>query len=250
MGSGRGSLTAVPTAESSPATSASGDGGRAFGLGPRRAVRVTGAALILVALAALVGVALSSSHGASATHAQPAGYTARAGTSSSAAVAATHNISSAKYGGLPSWLPQAKTPVNRVVTATAAHPALAIQGDTLAVDLAGGRVLATAVGPQTPEQGRFPVPATSPCTFIVTFAHASGVIPLNARAFTFIDELGHVRHPRVTAIGAGALPRQILPGKPVSLKVYDILPTGDGGLTWAPDGGRPIASWDFDVEID
>jgi hypothetical protein len=204
---------------------ASGDGGRAFGLGPRRAVRVTGAALVLVALAALGGVLLSSSHGA-------------------------HSISSAKYGGLPSWLPQAKTPVNRVLTATAAHPVLAIQGDTVSVDLADGRVLATAVGPETPEQGRFPVPATSPCTFIVTFAQASGVIPLNARAFTFIDELGHVRHPRVTAIDAGALPRRILPGKPVSLKVYDVLPTGDGGLTWAPDGGRPIASWDFDVEID
>jgi hypothetical protein len=140
--------------------------------------------------------------------------------------------------------------VNRVVTATAAHPALAIQGDTVSVDLTGGRVLATAVGPETPEQGRFPVPATSPCTFIVTFAHASGAIPLNARAFTFIDELGHVRHPRVTALGAGALPRQILPGRPVSLTAYGVLPTGNGALTWAPDGGRPIASWDFDVEID
>jgi hypothetical protein len=229
-------------------TATSGDGGRVLGLGPRRAVRVGGAVLTLVALAALVGVLLTHNHSTSAAHAQRAGYTARAGTS--AALAATHSTSSAKYGGLPSWLPKAKTPVNLVVTATAAHPALAIQGDTISVDLARGRVLATAVGPQTPEQGRFPVPASSPCTFIVTFAHASGAIPLNASAFTFVDELGHVRHPRVTAIGGGGLPRQILPGKPVSLKVYDVLPTGDGGLTWAPDGGRPIASWDFDVEID
>jgi hypothetical protein len=106
------------------------------------------------------------------------------------------------------------------------------------------------VGPETPEQGRFPVPATSPCTFIVTFAHASGVIPLSVKAFTFIDELGHVRHPRVTALGGGALPRQVVPGRPVSIKVYDVLPTGDGGLTWTPYGGRPIVSWDFDVEID
>jgi hypothetical protein len=71
-----------------------------------------------------------------------------------------------------------------------------------------------------------------------------------AKAFTFIDERGHVRHPRVTAMGGGAPPRQILPGEPVSLKMYDVLPTGNGGLEWAPDGGRPIASWDFDVEID
>ena len=84
---------------------------------------------------------------------------------------------------------------------SAAHPALAIQGDTVSVDLSGGRVLTTAVGPETPEQGRFPVPASSPCTFIVTFAHASGAIPLNAKAFTFVDELGHIRHPRVTVVG-------------------------------------------------
>jgi hypothetical protein len=158
--------------------------------------------------------------------------------------------SQAKYGGLPSWLPKATVPVGRTVQASAAHPVLAIQGDTVAVELARGRVLATAVGPTVPEDGRFPVPATSPCTFVVTFAAASGVIPLSARAFTFIDEFGHVRHPQVTAMGGGPLPRQVVPGRPLSLKVYDVLPTGDGGLTWAPDGGRPIASWDFDVEID
>jgi hypothetical protein len=158
--------------------------------------------------------------------------------------------SAAKYGGLPSWLPKATVPVNRVVQASAAHPALAIQGDAVAVNLASGRVLATAVGPTVPEDGRFPVPATSPCTFIVTLTGASGPIPVSARAFTFIDELGHVRHPRVTTMGGGAPPREVLPGRTVSLKVYDVLPTGDGGLSWTPSGGRPIASWDFDVEID
>jgi hypothetical protein len=29
-----------------------------------------------------------------------------------------------------------------------------------------------------------------------------------------------------------------------------VLPTGDGGLEWAPEGARPIVAWDFDVEID
>jgi len=250
----------MPAAGSSPAAGpASGDdrGSRAFGLGSHRRVV---AATTVGAVALLPAVLLAGpreSHSAPTAHAQRAGHTIRADTSSSSAPAgthdqpaATHGISSAKYGGLPSWLPKAKTPVNRVVTASAAHPALAIQGDTVSVDLAGGRVLATAVGPETPEQGRFPVPASSPCTFIVTFAHASGAIPLSAKAFAFIDEHGHMRHPRVTAMGGGAPPRQILPGKPLSLKVYDVLPTGDGGLTWAPDGGRPVASWDFDVEID
>ncbi len=262
-GGGQRPWARTPAAGSSPAAGpASGDDrgrSRAFGLGSdRRVVVATTVGAVALLLAVLLAGARES-HSAPPAHAQRAGYTTRAGSTSSSSApagthgkpAATHGISSAKYGGLPNWLPKAKTAVNRVVTATAAHPALAIQGDTVSVDLSGGgRVLTTAVGPETPEQGRFPVPASSPCTFIVTFAHASGAIPLNAKAFTFVDELGHIRHPRVTVVGAGALPRQILPGKPLSLKVYDVLPTGDGGLTWAPDGGRPIASWDFDVEID
>ncbi len=183
-------------------------------------------------LAVLVG-GLASSHGGSAG----------ARRSSPAA-------SAARYGGLPSWLPKATAPVNRIVTASPTHPALAIQGNTVAVNLPHGRVLATAVGPETPEQGHFPVPASSPCTFVVTFAGASGTVPLSGAAFTFVDELGHVRHPQVTAMDGGPPPQQVAPGRTLSLKVYDVLPTGNGGLTWAPDGGRPVVAWDFDVEID
>ncbi len=221
---------ATASKSASVSASASQSGGRAFGLGPR-AVRVAGAVLAAALLVALVGV-LSGHSGSAAPR----------GTSAAR--------SSARYGGLPRWLPKATVPVNRIVQASRAHPALAIQGDTVAVDLAGGRVLATAVGPSVPETGRFPVPPTSPCTFVVTFAHVSGAIPIGAKAFAFIDERGRVRHPRVTAMGGGPPPRQILPGRPVSLTVYDVLPTGDGGLTWSPMGGRPIVAWDFDVEID
>ncbi len=223
----------APTGETPPtATTAPYDGGRARRLGPRRTVRLVGAVLALV-LIAVTGVLLIR-NGASAAKNGPV---VRSG-------------SAAKYGGIPSWLPKAKVPVGRIVKASPAHPALAIQGDTVSVHLAVGRVLATAVGPSVPEEGRFPVPATSPCMFVVTFAAASGVIPLSATAFTFSDGFGHVRHPRVTAMSGGAPPRQVLPGRTVSLRVHDVLPTGNGGLNWAPDGGRPIVSWDFDVEID
>ena len=140
--------------------------------------------------------------------------------------------------------------MGRIVHATAAHPALAIEGDSISVSLARGRVLATAVGPSVPDEGRFPVPATSPCTFVVTFAAASGAVPLSASAFTIVDEFGRVHHPRVTAMGGGPAPRQVPPGRSVSLSVYDVLPTGNGSLGWAPAGARPIVDWDFDVEID
>lgn len=155
-----------------------------------------------------------------------------------------------RYGQLPSWLPKAKVPVGRMVTATAAHPWLAVQGDTVTVRLTHARLLATAVGPVVPEEGKFPVPKTSPCSFTVTLSAASQRVPLAAKQFTILDELSHLHHPHVHALGGGTAPKWLLPGQTVSLKVNDVLPTGGGQLRWAPEGVRPIVSWDFDVEID
>jgi hypothetical protein len=213
---------------------AESEGGRAHGLGPRWPL-IALAAIAVLALA-LLGAALGglfSSGGAAASGAQ------------------THRAAdSAKYGGLPSWLPKPKMSVNRVVSASAAHPALAIQGSSVEVETPQGHVLATAVGPETPEQGRFPVPATSPCTFVVTFARPSAAIPLDAASFELVDEFGHVRHPRLSAISGGPPPRQLEPGHTLSVRMYDVLPTGDGALEWTPAGRRPTVAWDFDVEID
>jgi hypothetical protein len=158
--------------------------------------------------------------------------------------------SSAKYGGLPSWLPKAKVPVGRVVRASEAHPALAIQGDTVLVHLAHGETTVTTVGPEVPEEGKFPVPATSPCSFSVSLAAGRGVVPIRRQAFTILDERGHVHHPRVRLRNGGPLPARLKPGHIVTLTVRAVLPTGGGRLRWAPNGPRPIASWDFDVEID
>jgi hypothetical protein len=158
--------------------------------------------------------------------------------------------STIRYGQIPSWLPKPKVHVGRLARASSAHPWLAIEGDTVSVRLARGRVLATAVGPVVPEEGRFPVPATSPCRFTVTFTAASGSVPISAAAFTILDELSHLHRPRVTVAGGGPIPRAVAPGHTVTLSVSDILPTGNGQLRWAPGGSKPIVSWDFDVEID
>jgi hypothetical protein len=151
-----------------------------------------------------------------------------------------------KYGGLPSWLPKATVPVGRVVHASAADPVLGIEGDTVAVALGHGRALVTAVGPEVPHQGQYPVPATSPCTFIVTFAATTGKLPVETHTFTLTDEYGHVHHPVVGPLAGGLLQH----GRTFSLRISDVLPTGNGTLTWAPEGGRAIVSWDFAVEID
>lgn len=156
----------------------------------------------------------------------------------------------ATYGGVPKWLPTAKAPADRVVNASAAAPKLAIQGDTVSVHLAGGKVLATAVGPQVPEEGQFPVPSTSPCSFVLTFAAASHAVPIDPAAFTITDDNGHVHHPNLRSMSGGPPPRRAPAGRTVSMRVNEVLPTGNGALSWSPAGGKPIVSWDFDVEID
>jgi hypothetical protein len=158
--------------------------------------------------------------------------------------------SRAKYGGLPSWLPKSRVRVNRIVEADAAHPQLAIEGDTVDVRLHGGRTTMTAVGPDVPEEGEVPVPPNSPCRFAVTFASVHGAVPIAARAFSFLGEHGQVNRARVTLRGGAPAPRQVLPGHPVTLMLSAVLPTGNGRLRWAPQGPTPIASWDFEVEID
>lgn len=155
-----------------------------------------------------------------------------------------------RYGGIPSWLPTPSLPVGRVVQASAAHPWLAIEGDTVQVHLAAGQVTTTAVGPQVPEEGEFPVPATSPCTFVVTFTAASGSVPLNPAAFTTLDEEGHLHRLAVSVQGGGGVPASVTPGHTVTLLMSAVLPTGSGTLRWTPSGTQPIVSWDFDVEID
>ena len=125
------------------------------------------------------------------------------------------------------------------------------RADSVRVQLARGQVLATAVGPQVPEAGQFPVPATTPpCTFTITFVNASGVVPLSQAAFTILDEQGNLRRPFVTVAGGGALPADIPSGQKVTLIVKDVLPTGAGALRWSPEDAKPMVSWDFDVGID
>jgi hypothetical protein len=158
--------------------------------------------------------------------------------------------SPSKYGGLPSWLPKAEVPVGRVVAASAAHPWLAVQGDTVRVELAGGNVMVTAVGPRVPEIGKVPVPSTSLCTFAVTFTSAAGVVPMTPAAFTIRDEFGNYHYPKVTVQGGGAVPSRVPAGKTLTLAISDVLTTGEGQLRWAPEGHDPIVSWDFGVEID
>jgi hypothetical protein len=154
------------------------------------------------------------------------------------------------YGGLPSWLPKARVAVGRVVVATPSRPAHAIEGDTVHVRLAHGTAHVTAVGPSVPEEGHFPIPPTSPCTFTVSFEHASGAVRLRAGDFTALDEHGALHRLKVTLLGGRPLPSRLPANRPLDLVLRGVLPTGGGALQWSPQGRAPVASWDYDVEID
>src|ERR1700679_2657699 len=122
-GDARMAMAASTAGPASPAPTVSGRG-RAFGPGLRRA---SIAATVLIAAVVAV-VALAAGHGAASAK--------------------------LKYGGLPSWLPKSTFNPNEVLQASPRNPVLAIQGNTVSVNLAGGRVLAKMVGPTVPEDGR------------------------------------------------------------------------------------------------
>ncbi len=171
-------------------------------------------------------------------------------TGSARPVADHHVAKGGRYGKLPSWLPSAQPPRQTLRHASFSHPVLTLQGEGLAISLPGAQLRAIAVGPAVPEIGRTPVPATSPVTFVVTFSHVTAPVALRASSFVLVDEDHHVHLPRVTSIDGGPAPTELRPGPPVSIKLHSVLPTGDGGLEWRPDGGRAVAGWDFNVEID
>ena len=50
--------------------------------------------------------------------------------------------------------------------------------------------------------------------------------------------------------GRRTAPASVRPGQTVTLVMRAVLPTGSGTLRWSPQSPKPVASWDFDVEID
>jgi hypothetical protein len=154
------------------------------------------------------------------------------------------------YGKIPSWLPSAAPPRQHAQSSSVSHPVLTIQGESLSISLSSARLLVTAVGPAVPEIGRTPVPATSPVTFTVTFTHVTARVSLRRSSWVLVDENHQIHQPRVTALDGGPPPTQLDAGQTASIKLHSVLPTGDGGLEWRPNGARVAAGWDFNVEID
>ncbi len=173
------------------------------------------------------------------------------------------------YGGVPGYLRDISAAAgDRVLTGSAARPALTVEGDAVDVRLAGGTARATIVGPQVPGEGLPHQTTSTACTWTVTLTGVSGTVPVAASDFTSLDHFGSVYRPTVLAgsvvagsVGAGSvvgaagaaagdtLPSAVGPGQTVTFQLRAIMRVGEGLMRWAP-GGAKVASWDFQVETD
>ena len=149
----------------------------------------------------------------------------------------------------PTWLTAGSMVPDSVLTGTANRPALTSEGDSVRVELPGGSVLATVVGPEVPGEGLPEVTATTTCTWTVTLTSATGTVPVAVADFTTMDSLGTVYRPRLLA-GHPAPPSTVRPGRTVTFQLRAVMRTGEALMRWAPDGKDLVASWDFVVEND
>ena len=157
----------------------------------------------------------------------------------------------ARYGAIPADLRARQAPPkNQVLSATAARPAVAIQGNSVELHLAHGSALATAVGPEVPDRIQGSADIHTPATWDLTFADVHGTIPIAPSLFTITDEQGALLLPHVTVAGGGPLPGTVPAGRPFTLSLKTVVSVGDGKLRYAPSGPNYLAEWDFDVETD
>jgi hypothetical protein len=152
------------------------------------------------------------------------------------------------YRSQPSFLPKTSEPTDRVVTASTAHPQLAVQGVAVQAQLPTGRVLVTVTGPHVPPFVTPPPPAVT-ATFDVSMAQPVGNIPVSVADFTITDQLGRSFHPSLVQHEA-PLPGTLAAGRTTTFEVTAVMPTGEGRIWWSPTHGHPIVGWDFIVEND
>lgn len=152
------------------------------------------------------------------------------------------------YRSLPSFLPSSASPVDGVVTASAKHPQLAVQGVAVRVELPTGQALATVTGPHVPPFVTPPPPAVT-ATFDVSLVNVSGHVPVRTTDFTITDQLGRTFHPTLVAREA-APPGTVSAGRAARFQLTAAMPTGEGRIFWAPTRSHALVGWDFIVEND
>lgn len=151
----------------------------------------------------------------------------------------------------PSFLPAKTLDPNddRVLTGTAARPAVSIEGEAVEVKTAAWSVLVDVQGPVVPGEGLpYQGPATT-CTWTVTLSGATARVPLSLTAFDSIDHLGRI-YQMAPVEGQPAVPTSVGPGQNATFEMRAYEAVGEGMMRWAPDGRHIVAMWDYEVEND
>lgn len=156
--------------------------------------------------------------------------------------------SGSKY---PSYLPKGTLDprMDRVLTGTAARPALTVEGLPVQVKTGRFSVLVDVAGPIVPGEGLPYQPDSTTCTWTVTIKNATGDVPLRIADFHAVDHLGTVLQPKL-APGQSSLPSLIHPGQVVRFRIRAYELVGEGDMQWAPDHEHVVANWDYEVEND
>lgn len=157
--------------------------------------------------------------------------------------------------GIPRAIPNSTNTVNRIVTATPAHPQLAIEGASVQLDLPSGTALATMQGPLYDNRYVGTNDPTIPARFVLTLTDVHGTLPLAPADVTIVDQQGNDILPSIVVKGGGPLPKQIHTGDRLTLVMGTIIAVGDGSIVYNPTGfvkagHRPLVGWDFVVEDD
>ncbi len=158
------------------------------------------------------------------------------------------------HAGIPSYIPRGIA-VDRVVTATATRPVLAVAGIGVRVVTATGTALMLLNGPLYSNRYQGTNLPQIPAKWTVKITDVHGTIPIRPKDFTIFDDNGYRITPAVGRRGGGALPKEVRTGQSVTVLLATIIAAGDGSVQYSPrgvvrPGNKPLAGWDFVIEDD
>ncbi|MGE7436658.1 hypothetical protein [Kitasatospora sp. NPDC001175] len=145
-------------------------------------------------------------------------------------------------------VPIPSAPASPIVpTASQGHAQLVAMGDAVALDLGTGQGRITATGPDldlpAPSPGSAP-PERSKGTITVRLHATAGSVDLDPATFALTDELGHAVPFTADRPSATANPAQ-----DAVFTLSAVFDAGHSTLSWS-SAGKPLATWDFEVELD
>lgn len=140
--------------------------------------------------------------------------------------------------------------VRATPTASPGHAQLVSIGDTVRVEVGGRSVLVTASGPEL--RAAVPPSVSAPAapdrrsagTVTVTLRAASEPVTLCAAGLAARDELGHA-----IPLAADQPCATAAPGRAAALRLSGTFAAGHATLVWQ-SAGKPLVTWDFEVELD